>query len=212
MTEHFYAAGENLAIAFNLQPVKDEEATRAAGRLVCRDVEYITKVVPGDRNSRVHRPLREQDRRLYGKQYEDWKSGRAAVVDGTPLEAWAACSRSQVEELRYKHVRTVEQMAAMSEATAQAMGLGYLELRERAKDFVAQAKGEAPLSKLRAEHSELKAQLEATREQLEEALRTIREIRSQGEGGGEPAPRYQEEAPQAPSQERPGRTRRQQNQ
>lgn len=181
----YFAAGDNLSVAFDTKPVENKEASREAGCVKYRDVEYVHLLNPGDRNSHVHRPVRDADRERFAKQYEHWKKGLETPLEGIPLESWAGCSKSQVEEMRHRHVRTVEQLASMSDANAKALGLGYPELRTRARDFLEAAKGEAPLLALRAENSDLRAEVERLKEALAESQREARALREAAEDEGE---------------------------
>ena len=53
-------------------------------------------------------------------------------VDGTPLAEWPLMSRSQVEELSFHHVKTVEQLIKMSDVQASKF-MGMNDLRRKAK-------------------------------------------------------------------------------
>jgi hypothetical protein len=182
----YFAAGNNLSVAFDTKAVEDKDASRAEGTPKYKEVDYIHLLVPGDRNSHVHRPVRDQERERFAKQYEHWKKGQETPLEGIPLESWAGCSKSQVEELRHKHVRTVEQLAGMSESNAKALGLGFPELRQRARDFIESAKGSALLLGLREENTELLAQVAELREHLTEARAESRALRAQEDGAAAP--------------------------
>jgi hypothetical protein len=173
-----YSAGGNLVIGFDVVSVLNEEKSQEAGRPIHEDREYITKIIPGDRNSRVHRPVTAKDKHEFSKQYEEWKRGQTEeAVEGTSLKEWPGCTRSQVEDLRYKHCHTVEQIAAMSDTLCGQLGMGYVQLRQKAKDYLEQAKGNAPLEKLRAAFDEERAQLDATRAQLQECQKELRQLK-----------------------------------
>lgn len=183
MPDFFHPLPDGAAVAFNMQPVPDE----AAGPGKFKEVPYVRIVIPGDRNSGVHRPYNEKkDTQRLGEVFRKWKADQAVPLEGTPLENWAGCSRSQVEELKHFHVRTVEQLAGMTDANAARLGLGYPELRQRAKDYVAQQDGAAPLEALRTELQAAKAELAAAQEALEEARASIRTMRAERKGDEAP--------------------------
>jgi predicted nucleic acid-binding Zn-ribbon protein len=83
----------------------------------------------------------------------------------------------------------VEQLASMSEGNTRALGLGYPELRTRARDFLEAAKGEAPLVALREENTVLKARVATLEEELSEAKAEARRLRESVEMEGGEAPR-----------------------
>jgi len=175
--QHFYPVGDGLVVSFDIRAVKNDTKSRAQGRLVCDEVVYLTKVNPADRNSRIHRPLREEDKTQFSRQYEHWLKGQEAVREGTPLEQWCGCTRSQVEELRHLHIRTVEQVAALTEKQAENMGPEYAELRNRASDFLKMTAGGAPLEELRAKLAEKERELDALKEQHKQALGELQSLR-----------------------------------
>lgn len=137
-----------------------EQKVEGAGRPVYDEVEYIEIVVPGDRSNVVHRPVTQQDRQKYARQYAAWKAGNQEATSGTPLSAWPGISRAQVEELAYFKIRTVEQLAGVSDANITNIAFAS-DLRRRAQAYLEQAKGNAPLEAALAEIAHLKATLAA---------------------------------------------------
>lgn len=131
-----------------------------AGRPIFEDREYIEIRAPGDRLNVVHKEVTQDIRQRYATQYKAWKAGQdqdAAV--GTPLAMWPQVTSSDVETFKYQGIRTVEQLAALSETTIQALGPGYRKLKQRATDFLAASKDGAAMTKLRAENEEMSKRL-----------------------------------------------------
>lgn len=185
------ASSGGLLIRFSVESKPDKVATAEQGRPIFKDVEYIEKIVPGDRNSRVHTPVTEEIRQQFRRQYEDWKAGREAPKHGTPLTEWAGVSRSQAETLAFSHVKTVEELANVSDSNLQRLGPGYATLRQNARDFLLQAKDSAHLTKLRAENDEIRAQLDSTRKQMDEVMAELRLLK----GAAATASKQVDEAP-----------------
>lgn len=157
----------NLRIRFHLHPVKDEKKSIQEGRPIFEDQEYVEIAIPGDKDNVSDTPLNEFTRRRFAQQYAAWKaSGGNNAVIGTPLDAWPGVSRAQVEELKYFNVRTVEELASLSDTNCQKFA-GIVSIRQRARDFVAAAKGEAPLVAMRAELADRDNKIST----LEQALR-----------------------------------------
>lgn len=172
-------------INFYTKGVHDPDESAKAGRPIFTDVNYIKIMVPGDPGNIIDRPVENEiDLRRFGRAYEEWKrSGVQAEGNGTPLEAWPGLTAAQVAQLKYYNVRTVEQLSAMSDANLQNIG-PILALRQRARDYVAVAKGEAPLTKVRAELEESNAMIAAMKEQMKQQAEAIEQLRkNQGNGG-----------------------------
>jgi hypothetical protein len=56
----------------------------------------------------------------FRKRYDDWKAGNVAQT-GTPLKLMPFLSESQVEELAYFRITTVEQLANVADSSIQNM-------------------------------------------------------------------------------------------
>ncbi len=160
---------EELRVEFSLVPKKNDEKSLAAGRPIFDDVEYVRIPVPGDKHNTPHKPVGEKERERFRRQYDAWKTNPGEKLEGTPLAEWAGVTRSEVEELAYFHVRTVEQLAGLSDGNAKNVGT-VLALRQKAQDFIAKAKEDAPLAQMRALLDEEKAQRLNIERQLKELL------------------------------------------
>lgn len=146
---------------FYMKAVKNEFETQRQGRPIFRDVEYVEINVPGDRRTVVDRAVTDEHRRRWPREYEAFKAGQELPVEGTALEEWGGVTRSQVEELRPFKIRTVEQLAALSDdQLGKAVPMSGFSLREKAQRFLEQAKGAAPMEKLAAENEDLKASMQ----------------------------------------------------
>ena len=88
-------------------------------------------------------------------------------MTGTPLAEWPLISRAEVEELAYFKVRSVEQLAEISDGNARNIG-PILALRQKARDWLEKASGGALESKLRSLVDQKDSQIEALRNQMAE--------------------------------------------
>lgn len=144
-----YADDEKLLVRFETRAVKHDKKSEEAGRAIYYDQDYIQIIVPGSRDISVF-PMDASYEKRFAKRYRDWKEkGEGAKIDGTLLSELPWMTKSQIAELNYSNVHTVEQLAGLSDANAQQF-LGNFKLRERAKNFLAAAAGEAPAIKLQA--------------------------------------------------------------
>lgn len=155
-------------VRFYMDALKNKTKSKEAGRPIFDDVEFVEKFVVGDKTSIVQRPATDLDRRQHAQEYALFKQGDAEQVSGTPLKELPGVTKSQLEELVYVKVRTVEQLASISDGNLQQMGMGYRSLRDRAKDWLAAAQGHAPTAALRAELEQRDKQIAAMQSQLEE--------------------------------------------
>lgn len=164
-----YQGDENLFVQFHFQPVKDKEKSLEEGRDIYVDKDYVTVMIPGDKDNVIIRPIQDSDKERFPRQWAAFKNREDQPVEGTPLSEWPGISRSHVEELKFFNVFTVEALAAMPDsAVGKFMGVGVL--KEKAKAYVDASKGNAPMDKLRAENEQLKDQMAAMQDQIEQLI------------------------------------------
>lgn len=168
-----------LHVTFNVYPVKDEEASLKVGHPVYVDTEFIKKLVPGDKNNIVHRPVNPEDKKRFAQQYAAFKSGGGDGAVGMPLREWNSITRSEAEMLAYFKVVTVEQLAELSDGAIQEVG-PIRHLVEKAKAYIANAKAAAPAEQLAAAMKQKDAEMESMRRQLKEATDAIANLQKQG--------------------------------
>jgi hypothetical protein len=136
--------------------------------------ERVAIRVPGDKTLEAHHDVNDAIRARFPRQYAAWKAGaEQETAGGWPLEKWPELDVAQVEELRARGVRTVEQLAGMSDANLGKLGPGWRAVRQAAQDFLEAAKSSAPLTRLREENETLKSQVEAMQRQMAEQAKVL---------------------------------------
>lgn len=110
--------------------------------------------------------------------YEAWLQGKEAPLDGTPLAAWPGISPEQAELFRMKGVRTVENVAALTDTHKQTMGMpGLHDIIENAKRFL-QAQDKSVVTNALAQKDQEIADLKA---QMAELIEMVKEAKSDDE-------------------------------
>jgi len=162
---------KRLLVVFSVRPHPNREQSALQGRPIYDEKDYITIMVPGDKDSVIERLATEQDKNRFGVQYAAFQRKHSQEhVSGTPLRAVSFISSAQIKELEYFNVYTVEQLAELSDGNAQKF-MGIQNLKLLAKDFLKAATEQAPLTAMRAEMTskdeEIAALLAAVKEQGE---------------------------------------------
>lgn len=143
-----------LVVRFSMGTRLDSAKTAEAGREIYREVEYVTILIPGDKLvSPVHRPVQASDKSRFPAQYAAFKNSQSqsgTSITGTPLTAWPVVSPAQRKELEYLNIVTVEQLAAVSDGSAQNL-VGLQGLKQLAQKFIEASKSAAPLVALQKE-------------------------------------------------------------
>lgn len=167
-------ADSRLAVRFYKKAVQDAAKSTEAGRPIFEEKDFVVIMVPGDKDNIVDRQVWDDasnpnsDTQRFGRQYDAWRRNQQQETTGTPLSAWPGVTRSQVEELAYLKVYSVEQLASVSDGNLQKMGPGYLGLRLKARDFLQAAAGTAPVEKMRAELEKRDSEMETLKRALRE--------------------------------------------
>jgi len=140
----------NLLVKFFNKAMRSEDKSREEGRPIFDEVEYVDIRVAGSKNGHICRPARLDDKSRFPDHYNAFKNRMEMPVEGTPLTEWAVITRSQAEELAFFNVKTVEQLASMSDGQSGKF-MGMNSLRQKAKDWVKEAKDNAPSIKMAEE-------------------------------------------------------------
>jgi len=112
------------------------------------EVEYYDIKVPGERDSKSG-PVNESIKQRFPRHYAAFKQRVAPPVDGTPLNDWASISRSQVEELAFKNIKTIENLANVSDTHVTSIR-GLTSLKQKAKTYLAQKEDSKYVDQLNA--------------------------------------------------------------
>ncbi len=156
-------------------------ASAEAGRPMYDDHPYIRIMVPGNRSNVVDRPVREADKRRFKQYWDAWTAGRQNEESGTPLSAWPAMSKAQIEELGFFNIRTVEQLANINDAELQKFS-GLLVLKQKAKAFMDLAEGTGSIDRLVDEMSVKDNQIAGLEDALAEMAEKIKALEGKPKG------------------------------
>lgn len=155
----------NKLVRFSTEAVLDPVATEEAGTPKYKDVDYVEFLIPGDKYNRPKRPMNQGDRQELAAAYKAWKDGQSARQQGMPITELPGVAQSQVRELQYLNVHTVETLAQLPDNAATSIG-SLFSLREKARNYLTHAKQGAEAEKIAKE----KEALERRNRELEERL------------------------------------------
>ena len=166
-------------VRFFIQPVLNEAKSAEAGRPIFEDKEYCEIVVPGNKTNRPIKPVNDIVKRRFAYQYRQWKlTGEAEPVSGTILAEVPWLTRSQVEELSYYHIRTLEQLANVGDDICGKI-MGLYDLKRRAGDHLKRAEEAAPVEHLRAELASRDEKINALEVALKDQAEIIKKLKEQ---------------------------------
>lgn len=187
-------------VRFERVSVEDVPASNKAGHYAARDVDMalITPPYSKDifktevaqwfqnlemevRNGRVP----EEWVAKYKRTYEAWKNGQELPLEGSPIKGWGRISPAQQDVLIRMNILTLEDLALINDEGMRRIGMGAIDMRNKAVAELAAAKDIGPVV---MENSDLKkrltlseanvGQLTATVKELQETVRIMQGVRT----------------------------------
>lgn len=135
--------------------------------------QWLDQLEVDCQNQRIPREWVEQ----YKKQYAYWKEGRELPLNGIPIKGWGVISPAQQETLIKMHVLTVEQLAVITEEGIRRLGMGGVDLKNKAEAWLKSLKKSGAitmeLSELKAENARLKANQSVMESKIDELTRLV---------------------------------------
>ncbi len=158
-------ADESLLVKFFKIPQENKEKSEKEGRPIFEEIDFIEIRIPGNKdNIQIHK-AKERDKKRFPVHWEKYqaRTSNDEVIEGTLLEEWPGVTRSQAEELKFYHIRTVEQLASLTDVNAQNMR-GAVALKQKAEKYLKNAMSNEELAKQSKETQAQLAKLIATAE------------------------------------------------
>jgi hypothetical protein len=179
-------------VRFERKTMEDKPASLAAGRYVGKDIDFVI-VTPAyskdempykyerflentEKNVRDGR-MPEKWLEVWKDAYSKWKNGQEMPLHGTPIRGWGLISPAQQETLIHMNCMTVEDLAAINDEGKRRIGMGALELQNKAKNWLQAMNDHGPLTTrvtalereneiLKSQNDTLAAQLVAVKAQI----------------------------------------------
>jgi uncharacterized coiled-coil protein SlyX len=139
-------------------------------------VEHKWKVL------KLYSPQSESDIMRYPNEWNAFARGTVDEVVGSPLSLLFKSDPAKVTTYKAKYISTIEQLAALTDANLEGLGLGGRSDRDAAQRYVSKIASQAParemnarLESLEAEIARKNKEMEALSAQLAVAMNTVNE-------------------------------------
>lgn len=192
--------------------VKSEEMpflSAEAGRVITKNFIWITKVMDLGR-SELSRRIRDKvlfdettrkwkilslgsprsDIKQYPAQWNAFYRGIQDQIIGTPLMMIFKGDPARAEMYKFRHIDTVEQLAACGDGEIQGLGMGAREDVRRAQEYIKTAKAQAPAMEFNLKLDQKDRQIE----QLQSVVSELSERLNQFLSDDEAAPKKRSKA------------------
>ncbi len=165
MQQNPESADRGLRVRFFFDEILDDVATKEMGRPIHKSVE-MCEIRYGDKDNIVVdrvKYMQPDPRQRFPVQYAQHLAGNKEQVVGTLLRKWGLIENALAKDYEAVGIMTVEQLAGLSDDLCKRYR-GSLPDRQKARDFLAMAEGQAPIAAARAEIEALREEIRALRE------------------------------------------------
>ena len=183
-------------VRFEKRPVEDRNASIQSGHWVGRDVVYALVTPPGTKDvvvveaaEWIKRLEREEaEGRIpgpfvdsYKRAYEKYLKGEETPPEGTPIKGWPPLSPAQQQNCIAMNILTVEDLANLNSEGMSRFGMGIVELKRKAANWLEAATSTGALSArmtaLEIKQTDLEAQNSRQRELIEKLQKENAELK-----------------------------------
>lgn len=180
-------------VRFERLAVEDKPASLLAGHYVAKDVDYALITPPYSKDifkSKVKDWLADLEQQVrndrispewvktYKEAYRAWQNGQEIPLVGTPIRGWGVISPAQQETLTHMNVLTVEDLAAINDEGQKRIGMGAIDLKNKAVAWLSQLTDKGPLTQemaaVKAENANLTSSVETLTRQVSELTAMVR--------------------------------------
>ena len=184
-------------VRFERRPMEDKAASVREGRYVAKDVDFALVTPPYSKDCveyKVEQWLINMDRNVrdgripekwadqWKASYNSWKNGQEIPLSGTPIKGWGVLSPAQQATLIAMNCLTVEDLAIINDEGLRRIGMGAVELRDKAKNWLASMK----------DHGAVTVQLAAMEQENRNLATTVESLKAQVEALKNMIPRQPE--------------------
>jgi hypothetical protein len=151
-----------------------------AGRPIFKTVTHIHIITPGEKDDHDEEVKFENDEarergidkkgyiKDYPKEWDAYTRKQEAPIEGTPIDQWPnpALDAARVAGLQALNIRTVEQLAELSDNGLTQVGMGARKLQNQAKTWLKAAEGAAVQNELVAINQKLENEIASLKAQF----------------------------------------------
>ncbi len=155
---------EGLLVRFFRQRELNAVRSELTGKPEFDESECISINVPGSRDNHVAL-ITDEYRERFKDEYREWKANEGRPITGMPLEEWPLATTSFVEEMKMIGVRTVEELAGLSDPVVASSNV-LVTMRARAQGMLDGASSAEAAQVMIDENQAMKARIAELEAQL----------------------------------------------
>jgi hypothetical protein len=187
-------------VTFHKVAVEDTKESKRRGYYVARDVDYVHVTPPYSKDVvkfKVETWMESMKRDVtlgklpkswydsYMEQYAAWQKGQEMPLKGTPIRGWGLISPAQQETLIRMNILTVQDLCRVNDEGIRRIGMGAVDLKNKALAWLAQIEDKGPLA---MENADLKKQIGILENQVAKLEEIVAGLRKQVRELEDPTP------------------------
>lgn len=160
------ATDDRLIVGFLQESVLNQFKSRELGVPFYEDRTFVKIQHPGETLNIVKRPVRDDDKRRWPRQWAQFEAGVSQVPDGIPISLLFPANPSIPMTLKGYNIHTIEQLANLSAQGIATVGMGCTDWVNGAKRYMEHAekgvshhKFESELAAFKSENAKLQRQI-----------------------------------------------------
>jgi len=176
-------------VAWETRPVEDRPESIAKGHYVSKDVDFAVITRPGSRDTLDKEALvwltELKNKAAKGEvpsswyegfkaSYDSWKKGEETPLTGTAIKDWPPLSPSARKDILAAGIRTVEDLADMSDSDLTSIGTGALAYKLKAQAWLKASKDTGQVAEQLATMTQQIAELTTLTANLIEENKTLK--------------------------------------
>jgi hypothetical protein len=137
---------------FHMESMRDEAATEEKGKPIFANIPYVKIISPGNNKEIIDRVVLQRDKDRFPREWFKFTHHEEPEVDGTPVDSWPQVDKAQADTLKANNIFSVEQLSKVSDQDVGGLGMGMLDLKNKAKIWVDTQDGSVTIQKMAAKN------------------------------------------------------------
>jgi len=161
-----FTSDRDLMVIFYWKSDEDRRQSVDGGVPIYKDYEYVKIFRPGEMMNVIDRPVREDDKRKYSSQYQQFQMKKSQVPEGTPLDVLFINNPSVADTLRGYGVYTVQQLSNLTAHAIDTIGMGGQDYVNRANAYLKAASSGKEVVKMQDEMRKMSNEIDTRNKQI----------------------------------------------
>lgn len=174
-----YGNDRRAIVFFHKQSVWNEVKSIHAGRRIYDEVDFVSIQHPGEREQKIDRPVKEEDKHRWPAQWSAYQKNQAQVTEGTPIDLLLPNHPGIADNLKSAGITTVEQLANLSASGMHTVGMGAQDYVNYARAYLDHAQRGVGFHEMKRELADRDQQLKLQQQRIDTLTQQLDQLLKQ---------------------------------